>query len=44
VAGMHPIERAYRNYGLFKGRNGFCRIVNFHKCGAKIQYEVGSTK
>ena len=24
VAGMHPIERAYRNNSLFKGRNGFC--------------------
>jgi hypothetical protein len=43
MAGMHPVERAYRNNSLRKGRNGICRKVNFHKCGAKIQYELLSS-
>jgi hypothetical protein len=41
---MHSVERADRNNRLLKGRYGIYRVVNFHKCGAKIQYEVGSRK
>jgi hypothetical protein len=45
VAQVNSVERAYGKYCPVKGRNIVCRIVvHFHKCGAKIQYEVGSRK